>query len=268
MNRKLNGTDFHRLVVCSDLRRNIILSLYESQKSLGELRDSLKICSTTAIHSLKELEKGNLTFQEKNARKYSLTNTGIIIAMKLIDFCNAAEVLQKHNIFWSEHDLSGIPHDLTEKIGWLKNSNLIVIDTLNIIKPHEHYISSLSNAKWIKGVTPIFSSDYSNAYKVLAEKNINIKLILSQNVLKKLIEVMGPDDLNYLINKHKVEIFVTDENLKVAFTVTDAFFSLGLFNNNGVYDISQDLISTDDMAIRWGHELFKYFQEKSKIYKI
>jgi predicted transcriptional regulator len=262
-----NDIDIHRLVVCSDLRKNLILSLYESQKSLGDLRASLKISSTTAIHALKELEKGNLTFQEKN-KKYSLTNIGKIIAIKLLDFCNAAEVLQKHERFWLEHDLSGIPHDMIEKIGWLKDSNVIAIDVLNIIKTHEHYISSLSNAKWIKGVTPIFSSDYTNAYKVLAEKNIIIKLVLSQDVLKKLIEVMGPDYLDFLINKHQAEIFVTDENLKVAFTVTDVFFSLGFFNNIGVYDIAQDLISTDDMAVCWGHELFKYYQEKSKIYKI
>ena len=108
MSKIENYHDIHRLAVCSDLRRNILFSLFEGNKSLGNLRDGLKISSTTAIHALKDLEKGNLTFQDKN-KNYSLTNIGRIIAMKLIDFSNAAEVLKKQEKFWLEHDLSGIP---------------------------------------------------------------------------------------------------------------------------------------------------------------
>src|SRR3972149_8584971 len=100
-----NYHDIHRLAVCSDLRRNLLFSLFEGNKSLSKLRDGLKISSTTAIHSLRDLEKGNLTFQDKN-KNYSLTNIGRIIAMKLIDFSNAAEVLKKQEKFWLEHDLS------------------------------------------------------------------------------------------------------------------------------------------------------------------
>ncbi len=260
-------TDIHRLVVCSDLRKNLILSLYESQKSLGDLRDSLKISSTTAIHALKELEKGNLTFQEKN-KKYSLTNIGKIIAIKLLDFCNAAEVLQKHERFWLEHDLSGIPQDLMEKIGWLKDSNLVVINPLDIIKTYESYVAFVKNANWVKGVSPIYSPYYEKLFIEMMEKNVRIQLILTVSVFKKLTDNIGLDNLNNLIHNYPIEIFLTDVNLKVAFTITDAFFSLGFFSNNGVYDITYDLISNDDFAIRWGDELFEYYRGKAKKYEI
>ncbi|MCE8424878.1 MAG: winged helix-turn-helix domain-containing protein [Candidatus Methanoperedens sp.] len=266
MTKIVNSSDIIRLAVCSDLRKDIILCLFESQKSLGDLRDNLKISSTTAIHALKELEKGNLTFQEKN-KNYGLTNIGRVIAIKLLDFCNAAEVSKKYERFWLEHDLSGIPQDQMEKIGWLKNSNVAEISSLDIVKTHSYYVNSVKNAKWIKGVSPIFSSDYTKVYKELAEKNLSIQLILSEAVLNKLIEAMGTDNLKCFIDNSRVEIFVTGENIKVAFTVTDAFLSLGLFNNNGVYDITHDLTSTDYMAVRWGDELFEYYQEKSKKYK-
>jgi predicted transcriptional regulator len=263
MNRNVNGQDIHRIVVCSDLRRNILFSLYESKKSLGILRDCLKISSTTAIHALKDLEKGNLTFQDKN-KNYALTNIGRIIAMKLLDFIDAAEVLKKHEKFWIEHDLSGIPQHQMEKIGWLKDSNIIVISALDIIKTHDSYIRFIKNAKWIRGVSPIFSSDYINIFKGLVEMNVSTQLILTAGVWKRLTDALGLDDIKNLIHKYHLEILVTDEDLKVAFTVTDAFFSLGLFTNDGVYDISHDMISTNDKAVRWGYELFEYYRGRAK----
>lgn len=82
MKTNSNIQDIHRLVICSDLRKNILISLNDGNKELFDLRESLKISSTTAIHALKELEKYNLTFQDKN-KNYALTNIGRIIVLKL-----------------------------------------------------------------------------------------------------------------------------------------------------------------------------------------
>jgi len=267
MSTNVNLQDIHRLAVCSDLRRNILINLNEGKKPLGNLRDCLKISSTTAIHALRELEKYNLTFQDKN-KNYSLTNIGRIIALKLLDFSSTAEVLKKHERFWLEHDLGGIPPHLLEKIGWLRDSNLVVISELDIIKTHDSYITYIKTAKWIKGVSPIFSSDYTNIFKEMIEKNVSTQLILTVAVLNKLVDAIGLDRLENLISNYHLEIFVTDENLRVAFSITDAFLSLGLFTNNGVYDIAYDLISTDDFAVRWGYELFEYYQGRAKKYEI
>lgn len=267
VNTDNNLQDIHRLVVCSDLRRNILLSLNEGNKSLGNLRDDLDISSTTAIHALRELEKSNITFQDKN-KNYSITNIGKILALKLLEFRNAADVLTKHDRFWLDHDLSGIPQFQMEKIGWLKDSNIVVINPLDIIKTHESYIAFIKTANWIKGVSPIYSSDYEKIFKKVIEKNITIELVLTVEVFKKLTNTMGLDNFNNLIHNHPINIFLTDENLKVAFTITDAFFSLGLFTKDNVYDITHDLISTDDFAIRWGDELFEYYRRRAKKYEI
>jgi predicted transcriptional regulator len=262
-----NIQDIHRLVVCSDLRKNILHSLNEGNKSLGNLREDMNISSTTAIHALRELEKFDITFQDKN-KKYALTNIGKIVVLKLLDFDDAAEVLKKHNRFWLDHDLSGIPQFQMGKIGWLKDSNIVVINPLDIIKTHESYIAFIKTANWIKGVSSIYSSDYEKIFKKVIEKNITIELVLTVEVFKKLTNTMGLDNFNNLIHNHPINIFLTDENLKVAFTITDAFFSLGLFTKDNVYDITHDLISTDDFAIRWGDELFEYYRRRAKKYEI
>ncbi len=262
-----NTEDILRLAVCSDLRKNILISLIERKKSLADLREELNISSTTAIHALKELERGNLTCQDKN-RDYALTNTGRIVALKLLDFINAARVLKKHERFWIEHDLSGIPEHMMGRIGWLKDSNIIQISQLDIIKTHSSYVNFIKTAKWVKGVSPIYSPDYSTIYTELIEKNIDICLILSEAVFDKLVEIISLEYIKNAISNCSLEILIADEKLGVAFTVTDSFLSLGLFTNNGVYDTTHDLIASDERAIHWGYELFEYYKYGAKRYEL
>ena len=257
-----------RLATCSELRRGILASLREGKKALSELRDVLEISSTTAIHALRELEKGNLVFQDEH-RDYALTKIGEIIALKLSDFVDAIEVLKKHEDFWLTHDLSGIPPHLLEKVGWLRDSNIIKIDALDIIKTHRSYISFLdtANAKWVKGVSSIFSPDYPKVFEEVAKRAIT-QLVLTESVLKKVIDAVGSETIKSLIFNYHLEFFVTEEDVKVAFTVTDTFLSLGLFKPDGIYNTTLDFISTEERAVRWGVELFEYHREKAKRYEI
>src|SRR3972149_7711323 len=176
------------LSVCSDLRKNIIISLKEGKKSLSELRSELEISSTTAIHALRELEKYNLTSQGKD-KKYVLTRIGKIIALKLMDFSAAAEVLKKHERFWLDHDLCGIPEHLLVKIGWLKESSLIQINALDIIKTHAYFLETLKDAKEIKGLSSIFHPEYPELIKELVNRKVEVELIVTDKVMDKILEV-------------------------------------------------------------------------------
>jgi len=74
----------------------------------------------------------------------------------LADFIDTIEVLKTHEDFWLTHDLSGIPEHLIERIGWVKGSDIINIDALDIIKTHKAYVDVISSAKWVKGISPYF----------------------------------------------------------------------------------------------------------------
>ena len=256
-----------RLATCSELRRVILVSLGEGEKALSELREELEVSSTTAIHALRDLERYNFVFQDEH-RDYALTKIGEMIALKLSDFVDAIEVLKKHEDFWLTHDLSGIPEQLLERIGWLNNSNVVKIDVLDIIKTHKTYIAFIETAKWIRGVSSIFSPDYPKVFEGLVKKTIDTRLILTENVWEKVIEVVGLENIRYQLSKGCLEIFIAEEDVKVAFTVTDAVLSLGLFALDGTYDNTCDLISNDERAVCWGVELFEQYQKGTMKYEI
>lgn len=262
MKRKTNIQDILRLAVCSDLRMNILIGLNDGKKSLGGLRDELNISSTTAIHALRELEKGNLVFQDSH-RNYSLTKIGRVIALKLIDFSDAIEILKKLERFWLEHDLSGIPDNLLEKVGWLKNSTLLEAKATDIFLVHTTYIDMITRAKEIKGISPIFVPEFSSIFKTLVtEKNVDVQLVVTEGVLNKIDKAILEN-----IHSEKLKLYMMKEDAKVAATLTDYYFSLGFFNLDGTYDWNRDLISYDEKGIEWGRELFDwYLKQAERVY--
>jgi predicted transcriptional regulator len=74
---------------------------------------------------------------------------------------------------------------------------------------------------------------------------------------------------NDLITKHisegNLQLFLND-NLKLALTVTEKCFSLGLFNLSGVYDYTSDLICDEEKGLEWSYQLFKHALEQSTAY--
>jgi predicted transcriptional regulator len=258
----MNTRDMLHLTACSDLRRNILISLIEQDKSLGDLREGLEISSTTALHAIKELENNNLTFQQKN-KNYALTNTGRIITLKLVDFRNAAEVLKKYERFWLEHDISGIPDQLFERIGWLLGSNLVEDTSTDIFKVHMNFMKLLSGARKIRGISSIYVPDYIELFPdLIINKKVDVELILTQEVLEKIDKKI----INGIISDKSLnlKIYLTREGTQAAFTVTDYFFSLGLFHLNGNYDYNRDLLSFEKEGIEWGNSLFEWYLQKAE----
>ncbi len=256
-----------RIAVCSELRRQIIIALREGKRALSELRDSLGVSSTTAIHALRELEKENIIFQDKS-RKYGLTRIGYVIGLKLSDFVDAVEVLKKHEDFWLTHDLSGIPPHLLEKIGWLKGSTLIEPPATDFFRVHTVYVDIVRTAKEIIGVSSIFIPEFSFLFeKLLIDEGTEVQLVITKEVLDRILETTDKDLLKRVLKDKivKLKLYVMKEDKKIGLTVTDKFISLGFFNLDGTYDWNRDLISSSQRAIAWGRELFKYYVNNSKI---
>lgn len=121
----------------------------------------------------------------------------------------------------------------------------------------------LENSKLIKGVSPVFTPDLVNIFAKLAEKGIPIELIVTREVLDKMLELADRSALKNAL-KTNLKLFVIEQNPKTAFTVTDYFFTMGLFRFDESYDYSDELLSYSEEGIGWGRELFDYYIGASK----
>ena len=56
---------------------------------------------------------------------------------------------------------------------------------------------------------------------------------------------------------------VCDNDVRFAYIVTDIYFSLSLFTQNGIFDSIRDIVSYESSALRFGEDLFSYYLDKS-----
>lgn len=166
---------------------------------------------------------------------------------------------------WFDHQ-DVIPVDLLAQIRNLSNSKFIEAEYNDLSKTHVTHIHVMSNAREIKGVSSIFHLDYIKTFNKLLEEGADVKLILTEPVLKKTIDLYGSENLGYvkkLISENQLEIWEIKEDVKVALTVTDKNMTLGLFVN-GIYDTTKLLLSEHEDAIQWGNKLFNYYLKRAQ----
>ena len=244
----------HFAPVRSDLKLKILLSLLNGEKKISELTADVQTRETSILHVLKEFESLNLT--TKSGGIYKLTSLGLLNAQISKEWYTASEVAEEFKDFWLLHDISDIPPHLMLRLGALKNSSLIKTETSELSKVHQTFIHMLLSAKSIKGASPIFHPDFVGVFKQILSQGGTIELILTNAVLQKTLATAESELLKKYVTEGSLKIHIND-NLKVALTITENAFSLGLFNLKGEYDNNMDLLSFGQESIEWGSDFFK-----------
>ncbi len=255
----------YRAVIRSELKQKIMLSLLNGEKRISELSTDVGSTETTILHALKEFE--NLALTTKNSGLYSLTSLGRIEAQVCRGSFRATNVIGEFKDFWLTHDVSPIPPKLMLQIGALYEANLVKTESSELGKVHETFLKMIVNTKKVIGTSPIFHPDFVGAFKMLLEQGGSMELILTNEVLNKTFELALVSDEGELFQKFlhegQLSIYLADD-LKVALTVTEHIFSMGLYDLNNQYDYSMDLISEHPEALEWGEELFQEYIKKAK----
>jgi predicted transcriptional regulator len=259
---KVTVAEMLRLLVCSDLRKSLIISLQKGPLSLADVRKETGASSTAAIHALRELEREHLT-HENGKRQYELTNIGSIIALKLEDLNKTIAVMNAHRTFWLEHDLSDIPETFLHTLSSLHESYLVTSTATDVTKVFETFMTFLDNSKEVKGLSAVFFPELITTFVRLVSKGVRSELIVTQPVLAKIIELSDLNELKKACETN-LKLHVVKQDPRIAFTVTDYFISIGFFRHDGMYDIGSDLLSYSQEALDWGQKLFDYYVSLSE----
>jgi predicted transcriptional regulator len=248
----------------SAVRMKTLLCLIEEDMDSGDLEKKIGTRASTILHTIKDLTEKELVIKSK--RGYALTNVGRIQAMLLDDLVEAIVALDQHKEFWLTHDLSGIPPELQKKIGVLINSDLVTQEPADILKSHEYFLQKLVHAKEIYGVSPIIAPGHAEVVREAIKNGARVELLLTDNILK-IAAKENPDLLGNLLKYDNFSLYHLDEDIRVAFTVTDTLLSLGMYRLDGAYDLGRDLFCTEEEALAWGMKLFEYYRSRAELIK-
>ncbi|AKB29327.1 hypothetical protein MSSIT_2608 [Methanosarcina siciliae T4/M] len=250
------------LVLFSEKRKNILLLLKEGPKSLEELRNSLNASPTSVQPQIKMLKGRDILCGTR--KKYELTLLGNIIAENMQNLVNTMETLEDKYDFWANHKLDGIPLYLLKRIGELKQSTFTKpLDESSMFSPHTEFVENIAKSKFVKGISPFIHPLYPKMFLQFAEKGIDVSLVVTEAVLGRMKTEFMPEMEKFLAFEN-TRLFVYDKELQLSSAVTDGFLSLGLFYNSGAYDHINDIICFDPEALRWGEDLYAYYEGLSR----
>lgn len=244
----------------SDLRRKILIGLLEKPMTRKEMRSSLDLTPAALNPKIKRLEEIGLIYESKNL--YALTEMGKLVAGEVKNFLSRIKLIGKYLDFFVEH-APGIPPEFMERIYELEGGNIVRASPLDVSVPYREFASKLSESKDIRGISPIFNPSYIELFSHLNNGKRKISLIVTSSVLE-LLKSRYLDYIKSFIESDNCSIYEFLEDIKIALTVTDVFLSLGLFNKDGTYDTTTDLISEDRRALKWGFDLFELYKKESK----
>jgi len=250
-----------KFITTSSIRTRIVLSLNED-KDLTELKNQLGLKSSSISHALKRLEKEDIVF--KKGKKYSLSSLGKLYFIKSQNFFRSFEAIKNCEKIFLNHLIDGIPSFLVRKMECLSNSIIVESTPIDVVKPQTHYAELVSKSENIKTVSPIFYYPFLDLYFYGLKKEANAEIILTPLILDAMVKNTEKGELEKKISSKNLKILRVDEDVKIAFTVTEDFFSFGLFLNDGIYDATMSLVNFDEDAIRWGEELYDHYLKKAK----
>jgi predicted transcriptional regulator len=238
----------------SELKIKLLLSLLNGEKKIADLRTDVETRDTTIFHILEEF--GDLKLTTKSQGVYKLTSLGIIEAKITREFLSLTDVIEKFGDFWYGHDITEITTRHLLNIGALKEATLIHAKDEELGLVHKKFMEHVSTSKTIKGISPIFHSDFVSLFEQLLDKGCTIELVVDKKVLEKIMGIVDFKLARKYLSAGSLKIYLRN-NLRIALALTEKSFSLGLYTLSGTYDDNMDLVSESAQAIEWGEHLFE-----------
>ena len=238
----------------SELKLKILLSLLSGERKIADLRSDVETRDTTILHVLEEF--GELCLTTKSQGVYRLSSLGLLETNVFKELISTTEVIEKFKDFWLLHNVADIPSHLLLNIGALSDALLVRTDATELDIVHTKILEILKTSKKVRGISPVFHRDYVPVVERLLKEGNSVELIFSSKVLNRTLTSAETGLIKKYIQEGKLKISL-NENVKIALTVSENSFSMGLFKLNGEYDYGADLISLNQEAIEWGEHLFE-----------
>jgi predicted transcriptional regulator len=258
-------TGLINFLVDSEKRKNLLILLHGSSKTLDEIRRPLNVTSSGIIPQIRKMEERHLIARVKG--KYKLTEMGCVIADYFCNFEGIEKIFDKNMKFWDEHKISAIPGEFRMRLHELGNYEIVRSTITDIFKPHHEDMRNMVNARLMKCVTPIMHPDFPGYIYELAEKGMDVSIIITDEILDILMKTYK-EELKKFSGLKNIILSVCHEKIEITFVATERFISLRLFLKEGNYDFQEKIISFDQSAVRWGEDLFSYYEKRSRLVRL
>lgn len=253
--------DLTRYILTSEIRLDLLLNLYESSKHLDEIRLDLNKKPGNLLRGLNELIERKLVV--KYDKSYSLSSTGHLLAMNIVNLFDNWSSVENHFDFWQRHSINSFTGKFIRKIHLWESAELIESNNIEFDKTFRVYFDSLCKSTQINMVLPIFSRMYmSRILETAAKNDASLTVITNAPILDLIRENDSEGLFASLVKKGRIDIIIADCDLEIFFTACDNFASLFLFFNRNLFDDSEMLLVRDEDGVKNALVMFSDFKSR------
>lgn len=249
------------VVFRSRKRSDLLLLLGEEARTIEEIKTILDVSPTAILPQIKKLTDSSLVVQRDGY--YELTDMGEEVVKKVRPLVDVLTLLER-NDYWLEHDLSGIPIYLQDRLGDLKDFRLIEPDPSQIFEPRTETVNFISDSSHLMVFSSFFRPEFLPIYSKLGRKGVKVSLIFTESVLEKTLHNYERK-LKKFADMPNTELFVCNDGAKLAeLIVSDKGVLVSLFASNGRFHHDHAFCS-DSRALEWSRELFDFYKTRSRV---
>lgn len=244
----------------SEKRKNLLLLLMEGPRDIEQIKTSLNVTSKAMMPQIKILKKQGLVLQKENT--YMLSDIGKLVVGNMLPLLNTLEVLEENKEYWTSRDTSVIPQEQFMRLGELGECMVIEPDLNHLFDLPREFTENLIKSRCIMSSLSYYHPLYSSLYSRLAKSGAEMEIVLTKAVLERLKNDCR-DELETLLDSENTVVKICEDLNLPTIAVTEKFMYICLFNKQGKYD-HRKVMSFDASALRWGRELFMYYNELSQ----
>lgn len=247
------------VVFRSQKRKDLLLLLGEEPRTMEEIKTLLDVSPTAILPQIKRLTDSDLVIQKNGS--YELTDMGDQVFKKVQSLVNVLILIEKDD-YWLEHDISGIPQYLVDRIGDLKDCNLVERDPSQIFEPNMELLNFFSSSSYLMVFSSIYRPEFLFLYSEPGRLKSETTLIFTESVLEKILHNHEKKIKKFTTVKN-TELYVCNDGVKLAeLIVSDRGMMISLFDSNGRF-YHDYIYCSESQAINWATELFEFYKSRA-----
>jgi predicted transcriptional regulator len=245
----------------SEKRKNLLLLLIEGTRDIEQIKKSLNVTTRAIMPQIKMLKQQHLINEVGD--NFSLTTAGEIIVKNMSPLLETSRVIEENKDFWTTRNYDAIPSHLFSRLREVGHYFLVEPDINRMFELPREFTENIPKSKSIVTFASYLHPTFPSLYSGVSDSVAEISLFLTLPAFEKLRDEYTAD-FTKLMRSDSTKIFLFYDNLKMPMiTVTDWFSYICLFNEEGRYD-HRDIISFDESSLKWCHEFFEFYRNRSE----
>ncbi len=262
-----NLSDFNHLkfILASEIRLNLMLSLYESNKTIKELESESNKKSANISRGLNDLKSCKLITRLPD-KKYAITSIGFLFAKNLQNLVSNFENIDNQERFWEDHSIKSIPNRFLKDISSFSGVSSVKSSITEFAKPINVYLDNIKKSTDICMILPVFSKIFMDSiYEALIDHEGHLDLLTTKTIHDLIVKSDSENYFKALVRDKKIDYYIVEDLSNIFFTVSDKFASIFLFYDDSVFDNSEMLFIDEQSGI--GDAYRFYYSYKKYILK-